>query len=254
MLTLSVLLLVAFLRPCSATSLFISIPASLHLPDPNSLSPSTHATLLSGFPTVPPLIAHLTTRSTVEFHNLTIIPSALGPQTYLLTISALSHVFAPYRVDLIPGGSGGNGSNAVIEGVWETYPGFSWSERGPILGGKAAQDGGASGRLVSGSSTEQGPEQDQEVRIEAKVLARRDFYEERPGFNPLGMLMNPMVLLGVMAMGIAFGMPYLMDSGTPVEPYSPPPSLLLPHQPPECTLPQANLLARVYCSGPGNTS
>jgi len=129
-----------------------------------------------------------------------------------VTISALSHIFASYRVDLIPGGS--STGDAVIEGVWETYPGSAWSEKGPILGGKAAQGGGASGSIASssGNSLRDGGEQEQVVRIEAKVLAQRDFYEQRAGFNPLGLLMNPMVLLGVLAMGITFGMPYLMDN------------------------------------------
>lgn len=95
----------------------------------------------------------------------------------------------------------------MIEGVWETYPGSAWSDKGPILGGKAAQGGGASGSV--GSKEQQ---QEQIVRIDTKVLSRRDFYEQRAGFNPLGLLMNPMVLLGVVAMGITFGMPYLMDN------------------------------------------
>jgi Protein of unknown function (DUF2012) len=136
----------------------------------------------------------------------------LAPQSYLVTISALSHIFASYRVDLIPGGSSTTG-DAVIEGIWETYPGSAWSEKGPILGGKAAQGGGATGIVASstGKNVRDG-DQEQVVRIEAKVLGRRDFYEQRAGFNPLGLLMNPMVLLGVLAMGITFGMPYLMDN------------------------------------------
>jgi ER membrane protein complex subunit 7 len=204
-------LLTAFLPFSSATSLVISIPPSSHLPNPYIISSSTHATLLSGSPQLPALAAPLTTRSTLEFHNLTLLESALRPQSYLLTISALTHVFAPYRVDVIPGGSSGG---AAIEGIWETYTGSPWSDKGPILGGKAAQGGGASGSV--GSANEGSPDQEQEqvVRIDAKVLAKREFYEERAGFNPLGLLMNPMLLLGVVALGITFGMPYLMDNST----------------------------------------
>ncbi len=209
-------LLATIPRLCSATSLVISIPPSTHLPNPNTLPQSTHATLLSGVSQVPHISIPLTTRSTLEFHNLTLPPSPdLSSQSYLLTISALTHVFASYRVDIIPGGSADGG--AVIEGIWETYPGSAWSDRGPILGGKAAQGGGASGSVVNTagpSSKEALPEQEQEqvVRIDAKVLLKRDFYEQRAGFNPLGLLMNPMVLLGAAAMGITFGMPYLMDN------------------------------------------
>lgn len=200
--------LTAFLHLCSATSLIIAIPPSAQLPNPNTLSSSTHGTLLSGLTQDPPLRASLTTRSTIEFHNLTIRDLSLGPRSYLLTISAPSHIFASYRVDVIPSGS--SDSSAVIEGVWETYPGTAWSEKGAILGGKAAQGGGASGSVNSTPSKRTTSEQ--VVRVEAKVLTGRDFYEKRPGFNPLGLLMNPMLLLGVAAMGITFGMPYLMDN------------------------------------------
>jgi ER membrane protein complex subunit 7 len=209
---LSLLPLLASIIPLSsATSLIISIPPSIHLPNPNTLPPSTHAVLLSGSSSIPSLSAPLTTRSTLEFQNLTIPSSALAPQSYLVTISALSHIFASYRVDLIPSGS--STGDAAIEGIWETYPGSAWSEKGPILGGKAAQGGGATGIVASstGKNVRDG-DQEQVVRIEAKVLGRRDFYEQRAGFNPLGLLMNPMVLLGVLAMGITFGMPYLMDN------------------------------------------
>lgn len=116
-------------------------------------------------------------------------------------------------MDIIPGGS--INGDAVIEGVWETYPGAAWSDKGPILGGKAAQGGGASGSIGVNSASSTEREKEQVVRIEAKVLARRDFYEQRPGFNPLSLLMNPMVLLGAVALGITFGMPYLMDSIDP---------------------------------------
>ncbi|KAF7503775.1 hypothetical protein GJ744_003267 [Endocarpon pusillum] len=205
---------------CSAASLIISIPPSTQLPNPNALPPSTHATLLSGVAQVPRISTPLTARSTIEFHNLTRPASSdSSAQSYLLTISALSHVFACYRVDIIPGGGSADGG-AVIEGIWETYPGSAWSDRGPILGGKAAQGGGASGSVVnSAGSSSKGPgperEQEQIVRIDAKVLSRRDFYEQRAGFNPLGLLMNPMVLLGAVAMAITFGMPYLMDNIDP---------------------------------------
>jgi ER membrane protein complex subunit 7 len=228
MLLLLITLLPIFLHLCSATSLLVSIPPSTHLPNPNTLSPLTHANLLSGLPHVAPLTAPLTTRLTLEFHNLTIRDSSLTPISYLLTISAPSHVFASYRVDIIPSGS--SNGDAVIEGIWETYPGSAWSDKGPILGGKAAQGGGASGAVSSVRSTKSEPEQGQVVNIEAKVLARREFYEQRAGFNPLGLLMNPMVLLGAVAMGITFGMPYLMDNSMSC-PISPPclsPSALFP--------------------------
>lgn len=206
-------LLATLPHPCSAASLLITIAPSTHLANPNTLPASTHATLLSGDGLVPAISSPLSARSSIEFHNLS-LPASADPraQSHLLTISALTHVFASYRVDLIPGGSADGG--AVIEGIWETYPGAAWADRGPILGGKAAQGGGASGAVVDSArgSSSGGPEQEQTVRIDAKVLSRREFYEQRAGFNLLGLLMNPMVLLGGLALGITFGMPYLMDN------------------------------------------
>jgi ER membrane protein complex subunit 7 len=203
------------LRFCCAASLIISIPASASLPNPNTLSAYTHATLFSGAPSIAPITVPLTTRSTLEFHDLPTPNSSSGPQSFLLTISAPSHVFASYRVDV----SSEKSSNAaIIEGIWETFPGSEWSEKGPVLGGKTAQGEGADpvDNAHSVKTTGEAAQLPQQiVQISAKVLSKREFYEERPGFNPLGLLMNPMVLLGVVALGITFGMPYLMDNRTP---------------------------------------
>lgn len=214
MLSSSVILLTAL--PClsSATSLIVSIPPSVHLPQPNDLSPSTHATLYSTSPQANSISTPLTVRSTLEFHNLSIAEANSDAQSFLLSLSAPSHVFASYRVDLIPDGSQRpNGVGAAVGGVWETYLGSPWSDKGPILAGKAAQDGGASGNIGGAVDAERIVREDEQVvNIEAKVLSKRQFYQQRPRFNPLTLLMNPMLLVGLLALGLTFGMPYLMEN------------------------------------------
>jgi hypothetical protein len=66
-------------------------------------------------------------------------------------------VFAPYRVDI--------GADGRVVGVWETYRGNAWDNKGAekVVGHGEGQEVGGENALV-----------------EAKVLAKRGFYEERP--------------------------------------------------------------------------
>jgi hypothetical protein len=64
-------------------------------------------------------------------------------------------VFAPYRVDV--------GADGDVIGVWETYRGHPW-------GNKGAE------KVVSGDSGKG----DGNVAVEARVVGVRSFYEERP--------------------------------------------------------------------------
>lgn len=149
----------------AASSLTITIPPSNHLPNPNVLPAGTHATLttLSSSPsdnknifTVP-----LTSSSTFVFPSLpsSSVPDGSRPrsESYLLDIRSREYVFAPYRVDVAADGT--------VIGVWETFRGNAWSNRGPELFGATAAL--AEGRVV------------EDVIVPAKVLARRGFYEER---------------------------------------------------------------------------
>lgn len=74
------------------------------------------------------------------------------PGSYLLDIHTRDTVFAPYRVDVE--------SDGRITGIWETFRGSPWEDRGG---------------LVAGNNGEK------DALIEPKVLGRRNFYEERPG-------------------------------------------------------------------------
>jgi hypothetical protein len=189
MVSCSLGLVLALFDLSAAATLRIQIPASSLLPNPNSLPPSTHATLTSGIS--PQLDAPLRRHSALEFANLT------TPGSYLLDIYSRDFTFAPYRVDITA-----KDGTAVIDGVWETYRGTRWEDKGPLLGGASADPNTP-------------PPQSQVVTVSAKVLTKKNFYEERPGFNPMSLLKNPMILLAIVALAITFGMPKLMENMDP---------------------------------------
>ncbi|KMW68818.1 hypothetical protein BDDG_13050 [Blastomyces dermatitidis ATCC 18188] len=194
------LLLLSLLTYATASILTITIPPSNLLPNPNSLPASTHATLttLRSYPSSPSsssasgtstpaglrLKAPLSRKSNFVFN----IPSGQvqGSQSFLLDIHSRDYIFAPYRVDVDADGG--------VVGVWETYRGNAWENRG----------------------VEKGMVQVGEVAVvEARVMGTREFYEERAGFSPLSLFKNPMILLVVFALAVTVGMPYLMDMMDP---------------------------------------
>lgn len=160
------LLLLPLLWLChlaTAASLTISIPPSTHLPNPNILPSTTHATLTTlpapGAGDRDPahiLTTSLTRGSTLVFRDL----PAGHPESFLLDIRAGEFVFAPYRVDIAADG-------AVI-GVWETFRGNPWENRGAekYVVDVAGHTGGGNAKKA-------------DVVVEAKVLGKKGFYEER---------------------------------------------------------------------------
>ncbi|EEP79234.1 conserved hypothetical protein [Uncinocarpus reesii 1704] len=171
----------------AATILTISIPASNLLPNPNTLPPSTHATLTTLTPKRALLKAPLTRSSTFIFPDLgsgsDSASSSRSPTSYLLDIHSRDYVFAPYRVDV--------GADGNVIGVWETFRGNPWDNKG----------------VEKAVGTGSGP-----VHVDAKVLGKREFYEQRAGFSPLSLFKNPMILLAVFALGVTVGMPYLLEN------------------------------------------
>lgn len=136
-----------------SSSLTVSIPSSGPLPNPHVLPATTHATLT----TLPSsakdhiLSASLTRAATFVFD----LPTSATAESYLLDIrSAGGYVFAPYRVDVAADGS--------VLGIWETFRGNPWDNRG------------AEKYVVDVA----GKKQD-DVVVEAKVVGRKNFYEER---------------------------------------------------------------------------
>lgn len=152
-------LLLLFLE-ATASSLTITIPPSNLLPHLHTLPASTHATLTSishaNQPGISLLTAPLTRSSTFVFRNLQ--SSSAQPESFLLDIRSSEYVFSPYRVDVSADGN--------VVGVWETYRGNPWDNRGPE---KFLADA-----AVQASSRSSG-----DVTVAAKLVARKGFYEER---------------------------------------------------------------------------
>ncbi|EXJ93719.1 hypothetical protein A1O1_02112 [Capronia coronata CBS 617.96] len=165
-----------------AATLRVYIPSSNLLHNPNTLPASTHATLTSG--TGPPVKAVLRRGNYIEFPDITTVGS------HLLDIYTRDYVFAPYRIDISPSP---DSPGTVITGAWETYRGARWADRGVAL--------------VTAPTDK--------LDISAKVLAAKEFYEQRAGFNPLTLLKNPMILFGLVALALTFGMPKLMENMDP---------------------------------------
>lgn len=86
--------------------------------------------------------------------------------------------------------------NGGIE-VWQTYRGNEWSNTGEKLGA-------APGRADGSGNVE--------LEVTVGTLGVRDFYEKRGGFNPMSLLSNPMILIGIAAMAMMFGMPKLLEN------------------------------------------
>ena len=144
----------------AARHLTITIPPSTILPNPNILSANTHATLTTFTKNTNDnhhFAAPLTRSATFNFHHL---PASSKPESYLLDIRSPEYVFAPLRVDVAADGS--------LLGIWETFRGNPWDNRGAekFVFDASAPRGGNSGA-------------EEAVMVEAKVLARRGFYEER---------------------------------------------------------------------------
>jgi len=168
----------------ATTSITIQIPTTGSLPNPYALPPSTHGTLSATgtFRRSAPLSA----ANTVVFHNV-------SAGSYLLDVHCATHAFAPLRVDVVPAVAGTGPDAAAGDPLdvlaWETYRGNDWDNKGEQL-----QLGGG------------------ENRFEARVLGPKRYYMERSGFSVFGILKNPMILLGLVSMGIFVGMPYLVNN------------------------------------------
>ncbi|KAJ9141892.1 ER membrane protein complex subunit-like protein [Pleurostoma richardsiae] len=176
--------LASALSPAKTTTLTLRVPASHALPNPWSLPPSTHATLSSLHQ--PRRSAPLTTANGFVFRDV-------APGSYLLDVHCPTHAFAPLRVDVLeqpPAGAGAEDGKARVK-VWETYRGNDWDNRGEVL----PADG--------------------EGVFEVRPLGGKNYFMERSKFSVFSILKNPMILVGLVSMGLFFGMPYLVDNMDP---------------------------------------
>lgn len=187
----------------ATTTVNLVIPQTNILPNPRSLPPQTHAKLSSFHFDAS---AYLSPANTFAFHNV-------SEGSYLLDVHSPTHVFAPLRIDVVPVVAGAGQTEKdektakLKVNAWETYRGNDWNNKGESA---VVTNGGA---------------------LEVKVLGSKNFFVERSGckwprgsgfavldtnvtlpVNVLSILKNPMILLGLVSMGIFFGMPYLVDN------------------------------------------
>ena len=116
----------------------------------------------------------------------TFVFESIPESSYLLTIHARDHFFAPYRVDV--GHTEGESAQEIVH-VWQTFRGNEWSNKGPSLG--SAQG---------------------ELQVDVRPAALKDFYQARSGFSVMSIFKNPMILMGLVSVVMIFGMPKLMEN------------------------------------------
>ncbi|TEA16597.1 ER membrane protein complex subunit 7 [Colletotrichum sidae] len=160
-----------------AASLTLQIPSSAALPNPYTLPPSTRATLST---LDAAFSAPLSISNTFVFRNLS------APGSYLVDVHCATHAFAPLRLDVAADGA---------LSAWETYRGNDWDNKGEVYAAKDFE-GGTRG-------------------FEVRVLGAKNYFVERSKFSVFTILKNPMILLGLVSMGIFIGMPYLVDNMDP---------------------------------------
>lgn len=167
----------------NAAKLTVSIPASPPLlPNPATLPPSTHATLLGA--AGQHYDARLTRSNTLVFNNLPV-------GSYLLDIHTRDHFFPSFRVDVSVQDSGVAGKSTAEElvQIWQTFKGNEWSNLGPKFG-----------------------EEKNELAVTLQPSGHKEYYQRREGFNIMNFFKSPMILMGLFSVVMIFGMPYLMDN------------------------------------------
>ncbi|KAI1825110.1 Cys/Met metabolism PLP-dependent enzyme-domain-containing protein [Xylaria intraflava] len=171
-------LLALLTTPIAATTstLTLAIPPSPQIPNPAVLPPSTHATLTTLGAS---LSAPLTRDNTFVFRNVT-------PGSYLGDIHCTTHGFAPLRIDVAPAGAATR--------VWETFRGNDWENKGEEIRASTTRGHGA---------------------FPVRVFGAKVYYTERGSFSILSILKNPMILMGLVSLGLFIGMPKLMENMDP---------------------------------------
>ena len=157
-----------------AAKLTISVPQSAVLQNPSTLPSTTFATLHAHGA---PHTAYINRNSAFTFANLT-------TGSYLFSAHCRDYFFEPLRVDV---GLDAEGSEKVE--VWQTFRGNEWSNKGEKRG-----EG-----LV-------------DVHATVNVLGVKDYYQKREGFNVIGFLKSPMILMALFSLGMIVGVPYMMEN------------------------------------------
>lgn len=195
-------LLLAAAGPGLASSLTLYLPAAAKA---SPLAAGTHATLSRRGAH---RTAALSTGHSFVFRNL-------SAGSYLADIHCLSDAFLPLRVDLGPDGS---------VAAWETFRGNEWENKGeqlPLLhrdsdaAGFEARYAGKKLYYVERASCEFACLADLRELPSAPACGEFSDHWLAAPVSLLGILQNPMILMGLASMLILFGLPYLMDNSEP---------------------------------------
>lgn len=186
-----------------AARITLQIHPSNILTNPNSLPPSTHATL-----TAPNGVV---LRAPIRKDNNILIEDIQTVGSHLLSIYTRDYVFASYRIDTTPDltstGSGSEGQSSVlINFAAQLFPGTQWSDTGVNLVPSQPDASSPSGQSARPQTS---------ITIAPRIVSQKEFYETRAGFSPLSLLKNPMILLAIVALAFTFGMPKLMENMDP---------------------------------------
>jgi len=186
----------------SAATIVLKLQPTNLLPNPNTLPPSTHATVTA--PDGRILRASLRKDNSIVFDEISTIGS------HLLNIYSKDYAFASYRIDtiadtasIVASTDSQQPSSVVITVAAQTFPGTQWSDTGISLLPQQSTSESTTTRSVS------------TLTFTPKVLAAKSFYETRPAFSPISLLKNPMLLLSIVALAFTFGMPKLMENMDP---------------------------------------
>lgn len=98
----------------------VSVPSSIHLPNPATLPSTTSATLTTLSSS---LHAPLSASNEFDFRNV-------SAGSYLLDVHCASHVFAPLRVDV--------GADGDVQ-AWQHFRGHDWDNKGETMGAGAIE-------------------------------------------------------------------------------------------------------------------
>ena len=179
MLSLNFLALALCASLSSAARLTISIASSSLLSNPASLPPSTHAVLIG-----PPGVRY----DALIRRDSTFLFPDVKEASYLLTVHSRDHSFPPLRVDV---GKAADESQQQSIQAWQTFRGNEWDNKGPSYG--------------SGNG---------ELHLQIQASNHKDFYQVRGGFDLLGFVKSPMILMALVSAAMIFGMPYIMENST----------------------------------------
>ncbi|MCJ1336459.1 hypothetical protein MMC09_001735 [Bachmanniomyces sp. S44760] len=207
----------------TAASLTITIPP--HLPALPSLTHSTLTTAGLSFS------APLSRSNTFTFGNLS------AGNSYLAEVWTRDFVFQGLRVDVTGKGKEKETGKEKVE-VWTTFRGNEWDNKGELLGvgeGSLAVEARVQGERVvyekrggckfyfdvhyDYGSFPVGVDKRGERKDGHQCLAQTDqlIHDPLPVqlVSPMSLLSNPMILIGILGMGLVVGMPYLLENMDP---------------------------------------